>query len=1193
MSTLPACYYAGNRRLVSEIPGNIGIVRAQVIIWENDPFMARPHTSLSFSCNEQSGREGKDEPMAEFVAGAVTLRPIYYFSNMFVATSKSDSIPTETVEESQISNYLDFVGSTQSGTASPTADYLPGGSEYSPADFQHQLWIHKGSLFARQPVRAPSEYDLDYGQTKYWGTSTSSDADKSRALANYVRWEMSEEVDGMDSTLWPYQASKQSPGEQWAIHWTLEKYTKVWQGCDFFVLLKKGDKTLDVGTDPCLDEDIEGNLIELDCNDEKVETVDHKYKCLFYKLYGSATTGNAYSGTGPSTTDFIQGISNQAYTYPTPTEADVDLINAGGGMTTLTDEINKAQAKSRRDFWWLYKPYLLIEIGPNSDKHNYFIELVAGRSPRFIHIGWEYTNVNPQESDETNDNWMYVRKSRVLSTYSGLTSDALLNADQTRISVRNFMGKIIIQFQGYEANPWIIQRQDIVEQQDNPKRIAIPMVVPSDKIRLHGGNMSCKLGFCFTKYNKEADIFFDDIQCDTYNADSSDLYITLTEMGQVYGAAYPTSNVMSSHFGNDPKLGPSTMTPTVDSDVAISREYIKNAHKNLNVYQKFKNSISLWGRGYTSANNQFSHIFGGGHKLTFLKGIPSKKPVKAVSSSFTFGRSDPDLADYDYKDYSSTFNVVLRLTSGHIRMPYDGEAWSGLFGGENPEPKTFTDVLSPVVTQWRFLLTGGEKATENIVPFDISPLVTNLTDHWTAEEYTTLNHDATLKCYLPIGIPLGTPATTTGTDPNLLSLAQQLWRLHDKAFYVTIKYWWGVGVGLREAVGNVLNGPQLPEFDPVLIQMTGIAFGGEFERSVNKMFMNIKIKDYMEVFRKQYMFNSPFFDGVMDTLAVYEIAKLAGFDDDPNPPPTKLDRRPLSFLSKVMHHPDWVTYAHNGVKSQVRPYRLPAGYADLSNPTMRFQNGETYDSCLKKITQLAGKTIYFDQYGVLKYENNPAYEAAFAPPGTSASSFVPIYRFVTSPLVNIPPSTSDGGGSYLNDGFVFNPKADAARLVYNVIRYGRAVEDCINTIVLMTASKDIFGVEDVEHAVGGYIVEGHTFMDQIWDPTAEGFLGFRKAFYQSNGVFGGLQELRKTLLHYAKMKYPPTYVTFETYGIPGLKALDIVTLDNELFYITDISHEINPQENKWWMTIQGEWFKPFRGDTSIFGEPDVTTIPPS
>ena len=72
--------------------------------------------------------------------------------------------------------------------------------------------------------------------------------------------------------------------------------------------------------------------------------------------------------------------------------------------------------------------------------------------------------------------------------------------------------------------------------------------------------------------------------------------------------------------------------------------------------------------------------------------------------------------------------------------------------------------------------------------------------------------------------------------------------------------------------------------------------------------------------------------------------------------------------------------------------------------------------------------------------------------------------------------------------------------------------------------------------------------------------------------------------NYAKKKYPPATIQFSTYGIPGLKALDIITLDDNMFYITEIAHDIDPSQNNWIMNITGEWLKPFTSDLGFLSE---------
>ncbi len=1175
----------------SAVPGNIGIVQAQVLVWDHDPFVARAMQNLSFPFNTKVATESDPETTrkCEFIMESVSLNPIIEPTNMYVATIKktessdyltlqdsieyidpcsttdcpeekptcvngvcygdNDTIPPTVFDDNDVASLysasqiddFDFVGSIASGANSSVRNFLPNGSDYTATEFSSNLWVHVGSLFRNRPTMHPSEYNLAHTETEIYPLIISQQKSKTgftwdmSDLQCAVKWDYYENKEKGENSFWPYMISKQTPNYKRPIHWTLQKYTKVWQGCDFVVHLKKGDKELDQGLDTFP-------------TDEVIDTEWNGYKYLMY-----------HATRIPSDSKWFPGISNEAY------------HNDAGN-----DDPEENTKALRKEYWWQYKSYILIEIGWNHPDHNYIIEIVKGRKIRLIHLGKEWDHplrLTPQATGiyESTDGWAYLNKSRVIAEYEGVTADSILSAGDTYVAVRNYLGKLVITFKGYENNPWVITRRDRVRNSLNNDKEIVPCIVPHGYLRLHGGNISIKVNFNVLTYPKEGKLKYEKISCDTHAASSANLYMTFSHMGNI--PKKRSRNIRKMVYGNDPLVPPGD--PSYDCDASLVKEYIKNAPKEIKIYDIFKNQYVLTGKGFI---NGAESVISKPHSLLISN--------SGTSLPFAFGRKEKYLQDDEEKDYSSQWNIIIHLLSGSVSIPAQP---SNPFTIENTE---YANVLNPIATQWRLMLTGGEKAVEGVVdPIDITQLVMEMSDKWSAEDYTMLTHEASLKCYLPVGTPVGLPGNVE--QINLSATAKKLYDLHKQAFYVTIKCWWDSGVGLKTAPNNLLSGWMPPEEDDTLIQMTGIAFGADIDKSVNKLIMNIKVKDYMDVFKKQFIYNSPFFDGVSDTLAVYELAKLAGFDDRPVEAAdrTKLiDRRCLGFLQKVLDDLEGERYYYNGDTCVNRPYDLPSGFSNLASPAVRFNNGESYDAALKKIAQYAGKTVYFDRFGVLKYENNPAYEVAFASPKQVEDQYKPVYEFVTSPLNIIPQSPDDGGGVFLNNGFVFNSATDLPRLVWNTVKYGRAVEDCVNQIVIMTASKDIYGTG--ENGVGGFIIEGHTFFDQIWDPESEGFLGFRKTFYQSNGIFGDLKGVRNAVLHYAKMRYPPSYASFETFGIPGIKALDIITLDKEFYYITDISHSIDPKENKWWMNVQVEWFKPLRADSDkFFGEPDVSTIP--
>ncbi|KKN34095.1 hypothetical protein LCGC14_0797190 [marine sediment metagenome] len=548
-----------------------------------------------------------------------------------------------------------------------------------------------------------------------------------------------------------------------------------------------------------------------------------------------------------------------------------------------------------------------------------------------------------------------------------------------------------------------------------------------------------------------------------------------------------------------------------------------------------------------------------------------------------------------------------------VRQDKDGNDVSDFRGGgpgsakividEKAGPKLFKNCITPVATSWQLIVLGGQKpfgddgtGNPKVEPFDISPLVTKITDGWSADGYTTINHEAKISCYIPIGVPSITGGEEEGAvSHNTFALGQKLKHLHNRAFYITISYWWDDGIGERDAIGNKKERTEYPGDSDLLIQMTGVAFGAELEKSVNKLFMHFTVKDYMSILQKQFIFNSPFFDGVTDTVAIYELAKMAGFDTDPEPN-IGIDRRPLGFLQHSItkgNRKGDGKFIYNGEKVRNVRFDLPGSYVSIAEPAVKFKNGQTYEECVKQIAQYYGtKAIYFDRWGVLRFENLAAVEAAFRsgdPRQDPRGDFESVFDFYTSPFPM--PNLRTAGEVEAIDVPPFDPNVHAAHLVYEVIRYSRSVEDCVNQIVLFTASNEILHADGTR--TGGLIVKGYTFFEQIWDPETEGFLGFRKPFYQSDGVFGGNEGVNRGMEHYAKMKFPPAMISFETYGIPGLKALDIITLDGNLFYITEINHDIDPEANKWWMTISAEWLKPFTGTLGFLEEkaPESGTPP--
>lgn len=1121
---------------ISAIPGNIGIARAKVLVWDHDPFKARPNqtVTLAMSSVMKERIDNSFSPGILFEAGAAVLQPVYNPQPMLIAAI----YPAYTSKTVKYPPGLDWVypGPPTSNRAlqeyQNSADLYKTGTKFPNMN----TWIHTGSLFEEKVWLYPSEYnspDLDSLAKLY------ANGDVSK-LKNAAKWSYVDYTENGLPTRYAHidtvnsQTTTETP-QSTPIHWSIERYYNVWQGVDFWLTIHSA-ATPSESLPPQVTEEV---------NSVSTVLADYKY------IEGFPSGVNIDK-------DFVYGISNGAYYEDRETAYDPTLDSDNSG---------------RYGFWknnWKYKTYILVELGYQEGHNHFFIEFVKGGKPRFIekYIGYDYNTKK------------YLYFTKALSQFP-VAFDDMLEKGTVKFLLRNQLGNIIISFTGYENQPWIISKTFV---NDKNETESTPIVTPAGKIRIHGGNIPCDLNFSIATYGKEGRVILTgdhSVEMDSHMAVDDDLYMLFSHFGN-------SENTIPKKLDNrfsDPRLGyfnGKGIRIGFDSDAHYMSEIVKNQMSEKDdIYDNYSDQFKQIGRGYPvtkegktlSGENDPNNP---SYTLRYVK--PCQLRItnydwdvkKSTTGNFDFGLPNTN-TNFTYPDYVSSFSPDITLTSG--------SATDGTFVYEN--------AITPIVCSINITLLGGEKPFQDKVdPIDITPLVLKISESWKAEDYSYINHEMQLTCYLPIGPPI---VNSTSSVPDIYSTAKKLYNLHDKIFYLTVSYWWDKGIGRRTIPGipSYCN----PEDSQALIQFTGVATNSKFDKTVNQLNMNITVKDYSWILDKQYIYNCPFFDACSDVVAIYELAKMAGLDDKTQieeqqdrkrrnkPVKTKsgapeIDRRPLGYLQQVINFPrDDGKYFWNFQRCITRNYNLPGTLASTfsTNSKTRAQNGKSFLEFMKELARISPKTLYFDQWGVLKYENLPSVDSALSnaqsskqntgnnPQQTLYNTVTPKVKFYTTPLY---------------EGF--DPDKDAAYLVYNSVSYERSVEDCFNHIGVISAGPEL--KRDAEgNTTGGLIAEGHTFYEQIWDPTAEGFIGFRKAFFQENGVFGGRQEVLKTIQHYAKMKYPVTILSFQTYGIPGLKALDIISVDDNIIYITDVSHEIDPQNNRWWMTITGEWFKPFTG----------------
>ncbi len=1186
----------------SAIPGNIGTLNSKVMVWDHDPIWARPTQIMSWPFSKETG-EQLDEPVLniEFEANGAFLKPVYVNHDMFVCTRNSDldlrtGSPADADDKTTIDPTVDLVGGPLSGVGHLAESKLPGGNIFEcdanrsgsgkctiededigatvvlPIDpttgksmFSHQLWKHIGNIFSNKVFVHPSEYNKNSEDSVINKRITDV-----RQFSSAARWDYAEKINNGRATIWPKMMVKKSDDNE-AVHWTLEKWTPVWQGQDFFVTVSFENGSTDDTVDP---------------NDSsQIRTEINEYKYLMYDV-DTPPEGDAF---------FRPGISNQAFHISPEKEQGIVSSEAQA----------KANAAARQVFDWRYKTYLLIEIGVGDSDHNYFIEIVKGRKPRLLHLGTEWDN--PERLINASADFQDMQKCRELDEFSGVSSDQLFSEKEFRVTVRNHLGRFVITFEGHEDKPWEITRFDNDRTKTDGTKKLVPMVVPSSPIRIHGGNLPVAINYSPLQYSPNATIPFTNRQIDSKDAENKDIYITFSHMGNSVKYFKPS---MKKRFFNDDRFD--FYKVGYDCDAYLVKEYLKNSETRIKIYEEYVSQFKIHGKGWffktprDPDNEADPELDENGLAVDakFINGMSEKEGRPSVLSIVNLGtqsknfpltlRGDPLAAGVpdEIQDFSARWDVGVRLTAGSIRMPSPTGPDALPIDPSGVVSPLFENYITPIATSWRIFVLGGSKPFKGnaaAIPFDISPLVQKITDSWSSEDFYSINHEMKMECYIPIESTVSTnPTSSTTEERNLYNLGRKIKNLHNKNFYLTVSYWWDTGIGHRGVIGNRTNIPgKDPNNNDLLIQMTGVGYGATFTRSNNRLIMSFDIKDYRKILSDQKIFNSPFFDAVQDVQAVYDLAKMAGFED-PSNIPSGIDRRPLGFLRKVLKDGDRIgesKFIYNGEEVRSERYDLPGSFATLLEPAVRYQDGRSYEEAIQEIAQQSGKAFYFDRWGVLRLETMPAISAAFASANENLE-FKPVFDFVSTPIrrkSNIPDSGSGGE----TKSFVFDADFHAAHLVYNSLTYQRSVEDAVNQIILLGISNEEKLADG--SVVGGFLIQGHTFFEQIWNPEVEGFIGYRKPFYQAEGAFGSAEAIRNGIAQYAKMKFPPVIMSFETYGVPGLKALDIISLDGNLAYITEISHDLDPSTNRWWMNIQAEWLKPFKGELGFLEATEQAT----
>jgi len=838
---------------------------------------------------------------------------------------------------------------------------------------------------------------------------------------------------------------------------------------------------------------------------------------FFVELKQSAFSKDASSNPNYTLTPFTNYLDDPNLYKTIDVGAKLSSTAADAGVVSYSIDnmgISSPVEDSRKLFDLHDQAYFIIEMGIGSaSSDRYFVIITQRSAPRFVKVA-------KPTKQEASVGPVLPYHSYCIGEYTGANGDILLSSKNLHIGIRSHLGKIVITFSGYESDPWIITNSTIGSSSLSDDASSRILIVPEGKIALWGGSIVA--GFSFgpitymssSSWVKEASQFGYKLALPMpgRRTDSNEEpYVVPGDVQVVFSQTdmglSPTASPTTRQFMGGGTIRSNDKNPYYICDVQSVSEI-----RTVNISDEAQQRGPVF-MDYTGIiKNQFTDE---PEKTSFIKQL-----TEGYES-----RLDVELVDLKSIDkYTSSFRLKVNLIPGsHIFGKRTGST-------EDSDVNNWSLFYckTPVLTNIRLIgipSKNNEAWAANTI--DASRLVLTYTDNWAAQDYNKMEHSGNIRFL--INRAMGKEAAILESYRN-------------RAFYVQVFAGYkGCNYTQLEPETSVTDSPNVSQLYKM---MTGICYGGTIIERAGERIMECKIVDYMKLFQDTPIFNSPFFDGVRDVNAIYELAKMTD-------PSLKEDgiAAPLSILKAQVNATQNVDQWGGGAMQgndgrRITPsmvYALPHGYAMLQGEAeFRFNDGEMIMSGLEKISQRSGKILFFDVHGVLHYE-------AF-----------PIANLLFNPTTHAADAEADPSTVSLWD-FTASNMGSSGQLILNQVSRDIAVSDVYNNVHILTSSPnmELFHVDRINKP-------------SIYNPGTEGFLGYRKTFYQKDGIFSSAQAADEYAAHLTKFYRPPVVYKVETPGLP-MRCFDIANVDGQPLVVINIAHSLDAKENKWMTNIEGEW----------------------
>jgi hypothetical protein len=867
------------------------------------------------------------------------------------------------------------------------------------------------------------------------------------------------------------------------------------------------------------------------------------------------------------------------------------------------------------------QPYIIIEID-GGEENRFFIVISHDNDVRVFEVTGDPEFVPAlvgSGGQVVNVLRGGTAHSRLLGSMK-MKGSSVLNARAFEVSVQHFFGKLQISIDGNE--PLIVERH-----RWNAMISALASVQPLTESNLQQlaaenpesdsqYNNPIKLcGFVRVHMGHYRGAFnFSPIQYVASEVLSTAMPVTALEVGNDYSAI----SVLLRSKGARGDAGRPSYMAAPSNFVGYTGEGPAYWFQSCNSLSEF-----IGGTDVIVNSKQFSEsirrLIPGDPYGCIGKGVRDLSSIRVTNASKI--QASAKIESNPNNDFAKNVAPTIRLMAGSAYLSGGTKEWE------------LERCLRPICSGFTVFIEESADDRWSATPVDITNHVMSFEDTWTRQERSQIAHSASMTLYLSKGEARGniesiTPATGSGSSSQyVVNLGNRggsvsrlgtntnfsptdhsdyLASLQDKYFYVTVYAW-------RDGAGK-FNGTMYPNIGSGDLAksraalFTGICNDVSFRTESNKIIMTCQLRDYTMILEHMRWLNAPFYDAVRDYNVVLDVISQAGFKLGTavggggvasGSPEVFIPGRLIYELAKVKPQKDYQVIQFGDEQIIWNDIVLPGQYNTLNEAIFKPAVNENYLSILQRIAKLSGKVLFFDANGVMHFDI-PIDEAEHSQMdrGTQSAKMFPAIRPVDyfSWTVNdkrLIPGNSEGRineessvtTNFVNilseepndilTGFGSSNDTSAENLKWwNVVSdtsytFKRLTSEVFNEIRIISSTPNM-----------SKLYAAHLNRNSVVDPASPSFIGYKKMYYQQEGVFGSKDTVIKAVSMYTTMFNAPIEVTFTVPGRSGLRPMQMIEFNGfgmagpVRLLVKEVKNSLNADNNLWQTTISGQYFIP-------------------